>query len=371
LLGSVALLAPVATTAADAITLSTPYPAVGAAPGAKVSFAISVKTATAGRVDLAVTTVPDWEAVIHGGGFVVDGVQTDGTAAVPITLDITVPADAQATTQHFVLTATKGGDVTRLPLDVRVAPTAAGSVSLTTDFPSLKGASDQTFSFNLTLTNDTPDDLTFGVVAAGPDGWTVTAQLTSQSQAATILVKAGSNTTISVSVKPSTTAGAGTFPITVDATSGDQKAHADLSVEITGSYALTMTTPTGALNTSATAGAVTDLTLTLKNTGTADIPDVALTADAPTGWTVKFDPPTITVPANPDGVNVTAHLTPSGDAIAGDYVATMRAASPLASTSADIRVTIETSLLWGAVGVGLIVLVLVGLWWTFRRYGRR
>ena len=43
LLGSLALLAPVATTAADAITLSTPYPAVGAAPGAKVSFAISVK----------------------------------------------------------------------------------------------------------------------------------------------------------------------------------------------------------------------------------------------------------------------------------------------------------------------------------------
>jgi uncharacterized membrane protein len=36
-----------------------------------------------------------------------------------------------------------------------------------------------------------------------------------------------------------------------------------------------------------------------------------------------------------------------------------------------MRVTIETSLLWGAVGIALIALVLAGLWWTFRRYGRR
>jgi len=68
---------------------------------------------------------------------------------------------------------------------------------------------------------------------------------------------------------------------------------------------------------------------------------------------------------------VTAHIKPSADAIAGDYVVTLRSTSPAASATADIRVTIETSLLWGAVGVALIALVLIGLWWTFRRFGRR
>ena len=34
----------------------------------------------------------------------------------------------------------------------------------------------------------------------------------------------------------------------------------------------------------------------------------------------------------------------------------------MANASADIRVTIQTSLLWGVVGIGLIVLVLLGLW---------
>ena len=52
-------------------------------------------------------------------------------------------------------------------------------------------------------------------------------------------------------------------------------------------------------------------------------------------------------------------------------VASFKATAPEANASADVRVTIETSLLWGAVGIGLIVIVLVGLWLTFRRFGRR
>ena len=50
---------------------------------------------------------------------------------------------------------------------------------------------------------------------------------------------------------------------------------------------------------------------------------------------------------------------------------TFKATAPVANAEADVRVTIQTSLLWGVVGIGLIALVLVGLWWTFRRYGRR
>jgi len=52
-------------------------------------------------------------------------------------------------------------------------------------------------------------------------------------------------------------------------------------------------------------------------------------------------------------------------------VTTFTATAPEATSSAQIRVTIETSLLWGVIGIGLIVLVLGGLYWTFRRFGRR
>ena len=37
----------------------------------------------------------------------------------------------------------------------------------------------------------------------------------------------------------------------------------------------------------------------------------------------------------------------------------------------DLRVTVETSPVWGLVGLGLIALTLGAMVWVFRRYGRR
>ena len=95
-----------------------------------------------------------------------------------------------------------------------------------------------------------------------------------------------------------------------------------------------------------------------------------MSATAPSGWTVKFDPATVDVPAGQQ-VQVVAHVSPSADAIAGDYVTTFKATAAEANASTDIRVTIETSALWGAIGIGLIAIVLIVLWFTFRRFGRR
>ena len=119
--------------------------------------------------------------------------RSDGSKATTVRLDVTLPADAAAATQRIDVVATAGGAIDRLPLDIRVTPTAAGEVSLTTDFPELKGTSTTAFTFNLTLHNDTAEDLTFGGTATGPPGWTVTAQVSSESQAASAIVKAGSH----------------------------------------------------------------------------------------------------------------------------------------------------------------------------------
>jgi hypothetical protein len=222
-----------------------------------------------------------------------------------------------------------------LPVDIRVASNAAGDISLTTDTPQLKGASDASFPFSLTLKNDTAEDLPFSVVAAGPAGWTVTAQVGSQAQAASVVVKAGSSLDGErLREGPRREPEAGTYPITVDATSGSRSAHSDLSVEITGSYKLALSTSDQRLNMSGTAGSVSDITLTLTNSGTADIEGAAMSATAPTGWKTDFDTPSVTVPAGKT-VNVVAHVTPSSDAIAGDYVTTFKATAPVANASAD------------------------------------
>jgi uncharacterized membrane protein len=358
--------------AADALTVTTPYPAIVVGPGSKVSFDLRIKTSLPARVDLSLSGVPaKWTAAIRGGGFDISAVQTNGTDSTTASVDLTVPADATGKST-ITLTAQGNGATVTLPLDVNVNATAAGDVTLTTDVPSQKGTSTTTFTFNLTIDNSTSQDLTFSVNAQGPDGWTTSATLTGSSQAASAIVKAGSTASVSISTNPPDSVTSGTYPIDVTATAGAKQVKSQLQVEITGSYTLTMSTPNQVLSNSGPAGSVTEQQLQLTNNGTAEVTNVNMSATGPTNW--KFDFDTKTVPSIPAGqsVIVTAKVTPSGDAIAGDYSLTFNAAGDNGSTATQaIRFTVQTSILGGLVGVAIVVLVAAGLWFVFQRYGRR
>jgi uncharacterized repeat protein (TIGR01451 family) len=358
--------------AADPLTITTPYPAVAVAPGSNVTFNVSVSTSEPQRVALALTGAPaSWEASLHGGGFVIDAVQTDGTDAASVRVDVDVPADATGTAR-MVLTGTAGATQVELPLEIRVQADATGSVTLTTDFPSLRGPSSQTFNFNLTLRNDTAEDLTFSVNAQGPAGWTVEANLTGQSQAASAIVKAGSTSGVTVSVEPASGTPAGTYDIQVVAVAGERNINGALQVDVTGSYDLAVSTADGRLNGRGAAGSASPLEVVLTNSGTAAITNVKLTTSVPTGWDVTFGEDTVASLEPGVPVTVSAQVKPSADAIAGDYNITISATGDQSTRdSIDVRYTVETSLLWGVIGAALIIAVAAGVWWVFQRYGRR
>ena len=372
-IGTLAIPAPVG---AASLQLTTPYPAVAVSPGAKVSFDLTVHTDSVVRVDLRLGPVPSgWSTpVLRGGGYVVDGITSDPKSPPSVRLDVTVPSDAQAKDYPLTVIATAGSLTDTLNLDLRVAQSAGGTVTMTSDFPELKGASSANFSFTLTISNDTAEDLSFGLNTQGPDGWTITATPSGSSQATTATVNAGSSGTINVSAKPADNVAAGSYPITVTATAGDKSVQTQLAVDITGSYSMSMSTPDQRLNASGNAGDTITRSITVTNSGTAPLQGVTFTSTPPTGWTVTFDPKTVDIAPN-QTATVNALIKPSGDAVAGDYVVTLGAAETASGASAnateDIRVTIETSPLWGLVGVGLIVVTLGGLGWVFRRYGRR
>lgn len=354
-------------------TLTTPYPSVVVAPGSKVGFDIAVGGDPNQQISLAVSGVPaEWTSALRGGGYVVNGVQTDATGKATVRLELDIPATATDGTTRVTLTAAAGALRASLPLAVEVSAAAAGDVTLSSDVVSLRGASGTTFTYNLTLRNDSAQDLTYAVNAAGPAGWEVNATLTGQTQAASAVVKAGSTSGVSVSAKPPTDVAPGTYPVDVRATVGDRTIDAQLTAEITGTNALTLTTPDQRLSNSGAAGSSITQQLLVRNDGTQPLQQVVVSATAPTDWTVTFSPSeTIESIAAGDSATVTATLVPSNDAIAGDYVVTYRAQTTDANGTVDIRMTIETSPLFGFVGLALIALVLFGLWWVFQRYGRR
>jgi uncharacterized membrane protein len=136
---------------------------------------------------------------------------------------------------------------------------------------------------------------------------------------------------------------------------------------------MTLSTPNDLLSASGSAGGATTQVFEIANTGTAPLTEVTLTATPPTGWDVTFDPASVTSIDPQQTGTVTATITPSSEAVAGDYVVSFSAgaAEGGADASAQIRFTVETSPIWALVGIGIIVLILGGLFYVFRTYGRR
>lgn len=370
-LATVPALAPAAL-AADALSLTTPFPAVSVSPGNRVSFNLSVKTSQTARVDLSLSGVPSsWTATLHGGGFVVSAVQTTGTAAEGVRLDIDVPADATGTTT-ITVTAKGNGATVSLPLDIKAEANASGEVKVDTDIDSQKGSSATTFTFNLNVLNQKDQDLSYSSAAgATPPGWTVNTSLTGSSQATSATVKAGGTSGVTVTVKAADDTDAGVYPVSIITTVGTEQFTTDLSVEITGSYSITLSTPDLNLAARGPSGSVTEETFTIANTGTAPVTDVTMSATPPANWTVDFDPKTVDSIDAGQSVTVKAKITPSGNAIAGDYNIAFKATAKEASNDADVRFTVETSILGAILGAAVIVAALGGLYWVFRRYGRR
>lgn len=374
LAGTATLIGIAPAAAATPPKVSTPYPSVAVSPGTKVSFELTVTTSQTETVKLATERLPDsWTATLRGGGYDITAVAAGpGSSAGKATLEVDVPATAAAGRFPInVRASSSSGDAT-LALEIQVNAAAGGQVQMTSDFPSLSGASGTTFTFNLTLANDTPEDRTFAVSASGPSGWQVQARPSGEAQAASLPVKAGATATLSVTADPPDTVPAGAYPIVVKATQGGQEVDAQLSVQIIGQFAMTLSSPDQRLNAQGTAGSPIDFQLQVQNTGTAPLQAVKLTATPPSGWKVDFAPGATIDSIDPgSSQTVTARMTPSDQAIAGDYVVHFDAAATDATAAQDIRVTVETSLTWAIVGIGLVVLVFVGLAWVFRRYGRR
>jgi uncharacterized membrane protein len=373
LLAPVVLLSlfPAATLAAGGVTVTTPFPQVAVQPSASVTFPLTITAASTQVVALSVTGLPaGWSARLTGGGFTVDGAYAGPGRPAAVNLDLSVPADATGTAHLAVIgRGTSASD--ELPLEVRVASEAGGSVSLAATYPSLRGPASATFPFDLTLRNDTPRETTFALSGQGPDGWTVDARPSGSTQATSLTVAAGSSGGVRVSVTPPADAAAGSYPIVVTADGGGTQAAVQLTVVVTGSYSVALTTPDQVLSTNATAGAAKPFQVVVQNTGSGPLTNVTLSARPATGWDITFNPPTIASLDPGKDATVTASITPASNAVAGDYNVPMTATAAESSGSVTIRVTVDTSLTWAIVGIALIVLVLVGLGLVFSRYGRR
>jgi uncharacterized membrane protein len=255
-------------------------------------------------------------------------------------------------------------------------------ITLACQYPTISSYAGSYFSYTIDLQyTGGKEPRVFDLQVKVPDGFTsaITPSYGSTSQIAAIRLDPQKTYPDSITVMATPyawqAAQPGEYPITVSASSGDIKASIDLKAIVTAKYDLALQTSTGLLNTNATSGEDNYLTISVKNTGSADLEKIEFSSktSAPSGWSITFDPKEIDLLPVGGTHEVQVDIKPAKKSISGDYMVTI-SAQPQAKNAFgafDLRVTVLTPTIWGWVGVAIVVLVIAGLAYMFMRFGRR
>lgn len=245
-------------------------------------------------------------------------------------------------------------------------------VKLTTSYPVIRGPSDATFEFSIEVVSKLDKDAVFDLYAQGPKDWDVNFKPAYESKYITSLrLKAGQSQTIAVEVKPVAMSAAGEYPVNIRVSSADAKAEGTLAVVLTGTFGLEVGTPSGLLSLNARQGKPANMSFYVKNTGSAANHDIKFMSFKPENWKVEFNPEKLDVVEPGDLKQVEVTITPYEDALVGDYSVSVNVEGEKASKMIELRTTVKASAAWGWIGIGIIVIVIGGLFGLFRWLGRR
>jgi uncharacterized membrane protein len=355
------------------LVLFTRYPSQEMAIGDNVTFELVLRTGTTPQVvRLEAQDLPEgWTASFRGGGKVVQSAYVEPENETKVDLRLEPPSDVAAGVYSLAVVARSEDEEVELPLELTVKDKLPPSLGLDVELPTLRGTPSTTFRYNVTLKNDGDEDLTVNLVAEAPQGFQVNFQLTGQ-DVTSVPLAADESKRLNVEVKLFPDTPAGTYQVNVLAQGGEAQATTTLTAEVTGQPEMSVTAPDGRLSGQAYVGQVTPLKLIVQNAGSAPARNVELTASQPAGWKVEFDPAQIAEIPSGEQVEVTANIQPAEQAIAGDYVVTVRARPEDGpNDEAQFRITVLTSTLWGMVGVGLIAVAVAVVGLAVVRFGRR
>jgi uncharacterized membrane protein len=295
---------------------------------------------------------------------------TNSSTSLQLRLD--VPQNAPVGTHTLTVAATGEGTSVSLPIAVTLAKDLPAKLSLQAQLPELRGTARSSFEYQLTIKNDSGKRVVASLAADVPRNFEASFTETYGTQELNAVpIEAGQSKDVKLKVRPPNTTGAGKYPVVARVVAEDATAKTDLVMEITGSPKLEITGRDGLMSARATAGTETSIPVLITNTGTAPAEDIELSGSAPSGWKITFEPKTVERIAPNQNQEVQALITPAAKAIAGDYVTTVRVNSRGESASANFRITVATSTMWGIAGAGIIGAALLIMLGVVARFGRR
>ncbi|NLM75550.1 MAG: hypothetical protein GX187_05600 [Clostridiaceae bacterium] len=372
---SLFIISPASKSFAATIEIFTKYPSIAVKAGEQINTDVTIenKTGSGMTVKLDIVSLPEnWEAYIEGGGRIIDRVYVSGEDKGDIDLKVKIPYETAEGKYQVVLNASSGSYSRSLTLYYDVKAEIENQDTLKANYNELAGTSDATFTFELEIKNNKQREENYSLNANAERGWQVKFKSkTDYKQISSITIDSNSASKVEVEIIPPASVNAGEYTIPITVSSGSETLSTDLKVNITGTYDMKLTTPNGRLNAETNAGKEQEIELTIENTGSSALNNIELTSWQPDEWKVRFEPEQVDTILPGETASVKAFITPSSKALAGDYVVEITAKTPEVTSSAQFRVMVKTSTLWGIVGVLIIILLVSGLYYIFRIYGRR
>ncbi len=359
------------------------YPGITIDPHDDISVDLIVKNSgrSAETIFLEVTEKPNgWKAQIKGFGKIINGVFVAG--GEERTLTFTAKPEGEelkelpAGTYRFVIQAknpqASAPQTSSLDVTVVEKEKAEEKVSVTTSYPVLRGPSGTKFEFSLDARNDSDEDAVFNFKATAPEGWEVSFKPSyEEKQISSLKIESNMSKSVELEVDPAYNAEAGEYPINVQVQSPKAKAELELSVVLTGTYKIATATVNNLLSLTTYIGKEAIMDLYIQNDGSAPQEEISFLSFKPENWEVEFDPEKIQNLKPGEVKQVQVKIMPADEALVGDYSVAIRVEGEKATDDVELRITVKASTLWGWIGVGIILVVVIGLAVIFKILGRR
>jgi len=266
----------------------------------------------------------------------------------------------------FLLGAAVAGPVAVLAADGDAEP-MQDKLAANAKFPAMTGSADSTFKYEVqfTFTTDKPSGDDFDLTVGAPPNWiayVAESAYALDSQIASIHLERFSvlESVIVVVVPPFWLyPEPGDYPVELRVTSADVDEVVNLTTTITPRYGVMAATVSGRSGVKAKVGEPAVFDVNIVNSGMTTLDSVAKLENIAPG----------------DEEEAEVSITPSGKAVAGDYMVTLKfGGEPELSSrppELDIRVSVEKKTAWGIIGAVIVVAAIGGLVWAFREFGRK
>ncbi|MDK2974112.1 MAG: hypothetical protein PWP08_483 [Methanofollis sp.] len=183
-------------------------------------------------------------------------------------------------------------------------------------------------------------------------------------------IPAGEEKTLYLEVIPPYSVDVGEYNLTAVIESAARSYEENLTLRLRGTYDLQLYSRS--YRSEIGPGDSTGFDLTLTNGGTGGtLTNIGVNISAPEGWRATVDTPTIASLGPGERTTVAVTVIPPADIVAGEYKLIARVACDQAEEQDEFRVVVKEQSYIAAIGLLVVLGVVAGLWYMFRKYGRR